>query len=103
MADRYQHVVELSALPDVVVDLVGGDDRRAAPLRDRSPAFEPPGIIWPQVMVELAEDQVLSQRLLQQAEASLVVGGAQIEKITAMRGDGLNSGPRLAFRLVLVG
>ena len=39
MADRHQHVVELSALADVVVDLVGGDDRRAASLRDRSPAF----------------------------------------------------------------
>ena len=54
-------------------------------------------------MVELAEDHVLSQCLLKQAEASLFVCGAQIEQITAMRGDGLNSGPRLAFRLVLVG
>src|SRR5207244_12351191 len=40
MADRYQHVVKLSALADVVVDLVGGDDRRAASPRYRTPAFE---------------------------------------------------------------
>ena len=69
MADGDQHVVQPAASGEVVVDLIGGDQAGAAALRHRRPPFEHPRILGLQVVVELAEDVLLAQRLLEPAQA----------------------------------
>src|SRR5207253_10364948 len=94
---------ETAPLRDVVVDLVGGDDPSAAPPRHRGSTFEHPLVLWPPVMVQLAEDVLFAQGALQLAHSLFAVGRAEIEELAAMLGHGVQGRARLALGLVGVG
>ena len=100
VADRDHHVVKPASRGDVIVHLVGGDDRRRAALGHRHPALEHPWILGAKVVVKLAEDIILTERLLKTAEARFIVGGAQIEEVASVLGDSGERCSCLAFRLV---
>ncbi len=100
MADRDQHVMQPAPLADVVVHLVGGHDRRAAPLRHRGPPLQHPGILWAQVVMELAEHTVLAEGLLEPMQCLLFIGGAEVEEIAPVLGHSCQWRPRLALGLV---
>src|SRR5437868_2923666 len=85
------------------MDLVGGDDRRAASSCHRGPAFEDPWVLWPHVMVQLAEDALFAQCRLNLAQPGLAVSRTEIEEVTPMFGHRGERRPSLALRLVGVG
>jgi len=103
MPDRDQDVIQPAPGQEVIVDLVGGDDLRAASLCHRGSAFQDPWILGPHVMVQLAEDALFAQRGLDVTQPRLAVGWAEIEEVTSMFGHGGERRPRFALRLVGVG
>jgi hypothetical protein len=102
MPDRDQHVMQLSPFRHVIVDFVGGHDRRVAPLGHFDPALEDPGVVRAEVMVELAENAVPAQRLLQRAQPRLLVRGAEVEEVAAVLGHRGESRACLSLGLILV-
>ena len=103
VADGDEHVVQVPAGGHVVVDLVGRHHARAAPFRHPGAALEHPFVLGPKVMVQLAEDVVLAERLEELTQPLFVVCGAEVEEVSTMLGDPGQGGAGLAFGLVGVG
>src|SRR5437879_12813141 len=97
MPDRDQDVMQPAPGGEVIVDLVGGDDLRAASLCHRGSALQDAWILGPHVMVQLAEDAVFAQRGLDVTQPRVAVGWAEIEEVTGVFGGGGESRPGFAL------
>src|SRR5258708_3554838 len=74
MADGHQHVMQSPPPRHVVVHLVGRHDDSSTSFGHRRTALDHPLVLRAQVMVQLAEDILLTQRHLHVARPLLVVG-----------------------------